>query len=107
MADSSTELREQRARTQAGTVLQGSVDSLSEEGWHKGEGRDFLSRLPAQAHPQPVHTQVSFLEQPRLVCSNAGSQQWPRCNARTSVDVDGSSILFKKDISPSNKCTVL
>lgn len=31
----------------------------------------------------PVHTKVQFLEQPRLACGNAGSQELSLCNVKT------------------------
>lgn len=83
VTDSSTELWEQRACRLAlfSTAALTACRRRDGTGWVWGG--DFLSRLPARAHPQPVHTEVSFLEQPRLACSNAGSQERPLCNVRT------------------------
>lgn len=84
MTDSSTELWEQRACRLAlfSTAVLTACRRRDGTRWGWGGG-DFLSQLPARAHPQPVHTKVSFLEQPRLVCSNAGSPERPLCTVRT------------------------
>lgn len=87
MTDSSTELWEQRACRLAlfSTAALTACRRRDGTGWVWGG--DFLSRLPARAHPQPVHTKVSFLEQPP-----AGVQQ---CR------VPGTATLQCEDL---NRC---